>query len=262
MAPAGHRDDQIQAAGAHGGDADADGPRSAEREAVEKLREGGDVDAGLSQVRSWPAYQVEVMAAAHRKAFDAIKSVNGGIQVGWTLALIDLQAVDGGEERMLQGRKAAQLDWLDVSNDDDFIGVQTYTRERVGPDGLVARPADSDVTQTGWEVYPQALEHSVRLAAEHAGVPIIVTENGMATSDDAQRIAYTHEALAGVERCIADGIDVRGYTHWTLLDNWEWTSGFAMTFGLIEVNLETFERTPKPSLGWLGSVAQANALPS
>jgi beta-glucosidase len=121
-----------------------------------------------------------------------------------------------------------------------------------------ARTADRPATQTGWEVYPESLEHSVRLAADRVGVPIIVTENGMATSDDEARIAYTTEALRGLGHCVDDGIDVRGYLHWTLLDNWEWTSGFRMTFGLVEVDRETFVRTPKPSLAWLGSLARAN----
>jgi beta-glucosidase len=114
--------------------------------------------------------------------------------------------------------------------------------------------------QTGWEVYPPALEHTVRLAAEHAGVPVLVTENGMATDDDEARIAYTRGALEGLGRCLADGVDVRGYLHWTLLDNFEWTSGFATTFGLIAVDRTTFARTVKPSARWLGEVARANQL--
>ncbi|MCU1368443.1 MAG: glycoside hydrolase family 1, partial [Ilumatobacteraceae bacterium] len=190
-------------------------------------------------------------------AFEAIKSVRSEINVGWSLALIDLQAIDGGEERTIAARRAAQLDWLDVSAADDFIGVQTYSRERIGADGMLPRP-DGPVTQTGWEIYPQALEHSIRLAAHHAKVPIVVTENGMATDDDAARIAYTTAALQGLERCIDDGIDVRGYTHWTLLDNFEWTAGFGPKFGLIAVDRETFERTPKPSLAWLGDYARAS----
>jgi beta-glucosidase len=114
--------------------------------------------------------------------------------------------------------------------------------------------------QTGWEVYPEALGHTVRLAAEHARVPVLVTENGMATDDDDARIAYTCAALEGLARCVADGIDVRGYLHWTLLDNFEWTAGFSKTFGLIAVDREDFTRTVKPSARWLGQVARQNGL--
>ena len=114
--------------------------------------------------------------------------------------------------------------------------------------------------QTGWEVYPAALSHTVRLAAEHAGVPVLVTENGMATDDDSARSAYTSAALEGLAGCIRDGVDVRGYLHWTLLDNFEWMAGYAKTFGLIAVDRETLERTVKPTARWLGEVARANEL--
>ena len=203
---------------------------------------------------------VETMAAAHRTAVEAIKSGPGDTKVGWTLALPDFQPVDGGELRCTAARGKAQLDWLEVSRDDDFVGVQTYTRERFGRDGKLPPPEGAAKTLTGWEVYPAALEHTVRLAAGHALVPVLVTENGMATGDDAARLAYTETALEGLARAVADGVDVRGYLHWTLLDNFEWTSGYAMTFGLIAVDRTTFARTVKPSARWLGGVARANTL--
>ena len=101
------------------------------------------------------------------------------------------------------------------------------------------------------------------MAVRHAtevtqGVPILITENGIATADDSERIRYTAAALQGLLETIADGIDVRGYLHWSLLDNFEW-GHWEPTFGLIAVDRDTFERTPKPSLAWLGQVAQHNA---
>jgi beta-glucosidase len=206
------------------------------------------------------APRVDSMAAAHRKAFEVIKAGPGDAQVGWTLALPDFQALPGGEERCDAARASAELEWLDVSRADDFVGVQTYTRNRFGADGPVRPGAGTPTTQTGWEVYPEALAQTVRLAAAHAGVPVLVTENGMATADDDARIDYTRRALEGLARAIADGIDVRSYLHWTLLDNFEWTSGFEMTFGLIAVDRNDFARTVKPSARWLGDVARANAL--
>lgn len=203
---------------------------------------------------------VERMAAVHRAGREAIKSVAPEIHVGWTLALVDFQPAPGGEERFTAARQGAQLDWLDVSREDDFVGVQTYTRERFGPEGREPLPDGTPTTQTGWEVYPEALEHTVRLAAGHAAVPVMVTENGMATDDDAARLAYTHGALEGLLRAVADGVDVRGYLHWTLLDNFEWMAGFKMTFGLIAFDHQTFERTVKPTARWLGAVARANEL--
>ena len=203
---------------------------------------------------------VERMAEVHRAAAAAIKAGPGDTKVGWSLAIVDLQAAAGGEERCEDARRRAILDWLDVSRDDDFVGVQTYTRYLIGPDGKVPPPEGSAVTQTDWEVYPEALEHTVRLAAEHSGVPVMVTENGMATDDDEARVDYTRGALTGLLRAIDDGVDVRGYLHWTFLDNFEWMAGFAKTFGLVAFDHETFAREVKPSARWLGQVARANAL--
>lgn len=91
-------------------------------------------------------------------------------------------------------------------------------------------------------------------------VPILVTENGIGTDDDTQRIDYVRTALAGVLHCLDDGIDVRGYTCWSLLDNFEWLFGYGPRFGLVSVDRTTFERTAKDSARWLGRVARANAL--
>jgi beta-glucosidase len=112
------------------------------------------------------------------------------------------------------------------------------------------------------EYRPQALGRAVRRAAEVLPhMPFLITENGIATDDDEQRITYTEGALRGLAEAIADGADVRGYVHWTLLDNFEWFSGYGPKFGLVAVDRETFVRTPKPSLAWLGGVARANSLP-
>jgi beta-glucosidase len=112
----------------------------------------------------------------------------------------------------------------------------------------------------GYEYWPQVVEYTIRRAANYSGIPVIVTENGIATDDDTQRIRYMADALSGVLRCLDEGIDVRGYFAWSLLDNFEWTYGFKPTFGLYEVDRETFERRPKPSAHWLAAIAHANAL--
>jgi beta-glucosidase len=91
-------------------------------------------------------------------------------------------------------------------------------------------------------------------------IPLLVTENGIGTDDDEQRIEYVQSALEGVLRAIADGIDVRGYTYWSLLDNFEWAYGYRPRFGIVSVDRTTFERTPKPSAHWLGQIAKENAL--
>lgn len=208
----------------------------------------------------FPYPDVDVMAQAHRRAVEAVRSGPGSAKVGWTLALVDYQAEPGGEEKCESTRRQTQLDWMEAAAGDDFIGVQTYTRGRIGTDGRLPVAEGAPVSQVGWEVYGEALENTVRLAARHSGLPVFVTENGIATDDDELRIEYTKVALRGVHRAMQDGVDVLGYLHWTLLDNFEWMAGYRPTFGLVAVDRETFERRPKPSLAWLGSVAKSGQL--
>jgi beta-glucosidase len=113
----------------------------------------------------------------------------------------------------------------------------------------------------GMERRPEALGASISYAASVLpGLPLLVTENGIATADDDDRIRFTEDALRGLSAAIAGGADVRGYVHWSLLDNFEWMLGFAPTFGLVSVDRRTFARMPKPSLAWLGKVARRNGL--
>jgi len=85
---------------------------------------------------------------------------------------------------------------------------------------------------------------------------IIVTENGIATSDDTRRVEFIRRVVDGVQNCIADGIPVKGYCYWSLLDNFEWQKGFSKTFGLIAVDRKTQMRYPKESLAYLGSFSE------
>ena len=129
-----------------------------------------------------------------------------------------------------------------------------------GKTGVLPPANSAERTEMGYEFYPEALEACIRQAAAVSGCPVIVTENGIGTNDDTRRIEYTRRALEGVLRAIADGIDVRGYIHWSLLDNFEWTAGYGQHFGLVEVDLSTFKRTPKPSARYLGQRARESRL--
>ncbi len=200
------------------------------------------------------------LARAHRTARHELSAVSG-IRTGWTVANQTVQAAEGAEDRAGQWRQTREDQFLDIAASDDFIGVQAYTRTVIGPDGPLLPGAQTRRTLTGWEFYPPALEAAVRHTASRlTGVPILVTENGIATGHDSERIEYTRDALAGLSCAIKDGIDVRGYLHWSLLDNYEWGS-YQPTFGLVGVDRHTFARTVKPSARWLGSVARANGLP-
>jgi beta-glucosidase len=150
--------------------------------------------------------------------------------------------------------------WFEAARHSDFIGVQTYSRSRVNSQGFAGPEPGVELTQSGEEFYPESLEHTIRLAAQATGKPVYVTENGIATENDARRVVYIQRALAGVRRCLDDGVDIRGYVHWSLLDNFEWIFGYGPKFGLVAVDRATQRRIIKPSARMLGSIARKNAL--
>jgi beta-glucosidase len=202
----------------------------------------------------------ETILTAHRRAFDVIKAGKGNFPVGLTMALLDIQAAEGGDSRAAEFRREMSECYLEQLRGDDFVGVQTYSRMVVGPDGVVPPGADVEKNQMGEEFFPEALEGTIRQAAQVTGIPIIVTENGLASTDDTRRLEYFQRALGCVANSLNAGIDVRGYFCWSAFDNFEWNSGYRPKFGIIGVDRETQQRTPKPSAYWLGSVARANKL--
>lgn len=194
---------------------------------------------------------------AHNAARNAIKAVDSSIQVGLTLSLHDIQCVDGGEENAKKAWDDEFTHYLPYIEKDDFLGVQCYTRKIFDANGANSTLETGPKTQMGYEDYPMGIVNVVRRCAEEFKGAIIVTENGIATSDDERRCEFIKEALTGLNDCITEGIKLKGYFAWSLLDNFEWQKGFSMTFGLISVDRNTMERTPKNSLKVLGSFIEA-----
>ncbi|MFI6293943.1 glycoside hydrolase family 1 protein [Nonomuraea sp. NPDC050790] len=226
---------------------------------IQLLEQGGALpEAGLPE----PDHAVaDVLVEAHGRAVQEVKSCAPHVRAGWSVANQVYQPLPGAEEVAAAYSRPREDIYLEAAAGDDWLGVQSYTRTRIGPDGPLPVPDGAPRTQTGWEFYPAALGQALRhTAALVPGVPLIVTENGIATADDAERVAYITGALSGMAQAMADGVDVRGYFHWSALDNYEWGS-YAPTFGLIHVDRETFARTPKPSASWLGEIGRTRAVP-
>ncbi len=199
----------------------------------------------------------ETFLDAHRRAVEIVRVA--GAKVGLTLAMSEWVTMEGGEEMVAVLRGPYEDAFLEAARDDDFIGVQTYTRTRVGPSGPLGPEEGVETTLMGYEFWPEALEVTIRRAWEETGhVPVLVTENGVACADDARRIEYVRRALRGVRRALEDGIEVLGYTYWSALDNFEWAFGYGPTFGLIGVDRIDQRRTVKPSAHWLGELARHN----
>ncbi len=203
---------------------------------------------------------------AHRRVVPILKGGPGDFPVGLTLSMADYQAVPEGDadaiKRRDHVRAVSEDQFLDIVGNDDFLGVQVYSRTRVGPNSVLGGEEGVPTLPMGYEFWPESLGACLRRAWDYTGgsVPLLVTENGIGTNDDSQRIDYVQRALEGVLACIADGIDVRGYTYWSLMDNFEWAFGYRPRFGIIEVDRETQRRTVKPSGEWLSGIVRANSL--
>jgi len=201
---------------------------------------------------------LQIIFQAHVEARASIKKVAPETKVGITMSLHDLQSIGGGESFAEEELEEELLQFLPYLREDDFFGLQNYTRTVYGPDGALPVSEEAEKTQMGYEYYPQGLESVIRTVYKHLGKTIIVTENGVATDDDERRVHFINEALRGVQYCIQDGIPVAGYMHWSLLDNFEWQLGYSKRFGLVAVDRQTQERQPKPSAYHLGQYAKCN----
>lgn len=201
----------------------------------------------------------EAFTRAHVAARSAIKVVCPDLPVGVSIAISDDVAIPGGEPSRDAKRAAVYDHWLRVAREDDFIGVQNYERDLHGPDGSFI--GEGPRNGMGTVIEPASLAGAVRYAHEVSGVPVLVTEHGIQTDDDAQRTAFIPAALESLGEVLAEGIPVLGYQHWTLMDNFEWIFGYGPKLGLFSVDRATFERTAKPSAAaYAAAVAAARTV--
>ena len=207
---------------------------------------------GMQDAQAWQRV-TRTLIEAHRAVVDLFP------RAGLCLQMPDLQ----GDEEL---RSLAQREMIDIYLDDlagAFAGVQYYTRMVLDPaaPGLVADPpAGVPTTQMGWEIHPQGLVKALRSAAR-AGLPLVVTENGIATSDDSQRIDYIESHLTAVLEALAEGVDVRGYLYWSSFDNFEWAEGYRPQFGLVGIDRDNdLRRELRPSAHAFGRVARTRRL--
>lgn len=158
----------------------------------------------------------------------------------------------------LLSRAAPKLDWIGIN-----YYFRLFVRWDLFPWRLMDQPSMGAGTcsEYGWEIYPEGLYRVLKRVGA-LGKPVIVTENGIADADDDQRAGFILEHLTQVHRALREGVDVRGYVHWSLLDNFEWTEGFRQRFGLAGVDFRTHARALRPSAHVYGKIARANAINS
>jgi len=145
-----------------------------------------------------------------------------------------------------------------IKNFSDFIGLNYYSRNRVGVKFSFPKKLNQIITtDIGWEIYPEGIYHVLRNLKKD-NLPIYITENGLADSEDKQRKDFIKDHLHWIYKAIQEGIDVRGYFHWSLMDNFEWDSEFNPRFGLVEIDYKTLERKPRPSAYYYAKICKEN----
>jgi beta-glucosidase len=227
----------------------------------------------------------EHLLLGHALALDAMRAQdNGSGRFGITLNLSPVSAASDDPADQDAARRVDALlnrQFLDpvLTGDGpalDFLGINYYMRHvvRAGAPGSGSRVwvGSEDVefvsrglprTDMGWEIDADGLyDVLVRVHRDYPSLPLYVTENGAAFDGiaDPQRIAYLDSHFRAAHRAIADGVDLRGYFVWSLMDNFEWAFGYSKRFGLIHVDYETLQRTPKDSAGWFAQVTRRNGL--
>ncbi len=194
-------------------------------------------------------------ANAHKKAYHILKGFSADNSVGLAYSIIYFDPLNNGWSERLACTVASYFanDWFinKIKNNLDWFALNYYFRFNIGwlsvgkfiPQHIKTNLPKND---RGWDIYPKGIYQAIKLCAKF-NKPIIITENGLADAADTRREAFIIHHIEQMKRAMRDGYDVRGYLHWSLLDNFEWEEGYGSRFGLVEVDYNTQKRTPRPS---------------
>jgi beta-glucosidase len=204
----------------------------------------------------------------HRLAYAAVKEVLPEATVG--VAVNATQFEMSARPALWERLVVTPVDWLAnlwfldrIRNQLDFIGLQYYSRTTVrqlvfgDPQGG-PRGDDLPVSDLGWAIYPEGLHHVVRRTWHRYHLPLHITENGIADRSDVHRKLFIHDHLRCLHDAIGEGADVRGYFHWSLVDNFEWREGYFPRFGLLEIDYATQERRVRDSARYYEMICRRN----
>lgn len=249
---------------------------------------------GTRDMDSWHR-AINGLRLCHVAGRDAVKDARPAARVGATHSMAEYESNAAGRPLMEYLRRFTEDVFLEVCDSDDFVGVQTYTRaaieappwtapliralvgigvirRAVFPPLVRSRTTDfadthrgGDVRRTdmGYEFRPEAVAATVRRAAKLLpGKDLLVTEHGIATRRDEERIEFITAAIVALHEVVAEGVPLRGYIHWSAFDNFEWGFGYRMQFGLIAVDRSNQVRTPRPSAAFLGAIARSGVVPA
>lgn len=198
---------------------------------------------------------------AHKEAYKIIKKINPNAKVGIAKNNIYFEAA---KNKLVNQTLKKFIDWWwnffflnQIKNEQDFIGLNHYFHNRINYG--FNKNENKIISDIGWELYPQAI-YCVLKDLKKYQKPIYITENGLADARDEKREKFIKEHLKWVHRAIEEGVNVRGYFYWSLLDNFEWDKGFWPRFGLMEVDYKTLKRKIRPSALVYKKIIEANAV--
>ena len=225
------------------------------------------------QIKSIAGVSSKIGVAHHLRIFDAYNRLNPLDQIAAKIASKNfnwafVNAMETGILQMsIPGQLKIDQEIPGLKSTQDFIGINYYSRDRVqftpgGPQAFALHTTEgAELSDLGWEIYPKGLYRLLKkISRRFPNKDILITENGIADAKDAKRSQFMLEHLTQVQRAIDKGIRVKGYCHWSLMDNFEWAEGFTPRFGLFEVDYVTFARTPRPSALLFAKIAGSNSL--
>lgn len=204
------------------------------------------------------------LSGAHRQAYDTIHAGDADAQVGFAHIVSFFETPNKKSPLDAIAVKIAKYFgnemFLNMTREkNDFLALQYYFHRTISLFGKKTFPKTMRVNDLGWEIHQKGLLELLRwMKAYH--LPIYITENGIADAGDEKRESFIKDGLKFVHKAISEGVDVRGYFYWSLLDNFEWDKGFWPRFGLIAVDYKTQKRTIRPSALQYAKICKSNML--
>jgi len=203
------------------------------------------------------------LSYAHNQAYDEIHKINPKYKVGFANIISFLEPFN--QESFLDKiavrlfKYFATYRFMNLTKDkNDFLALQYYFHNRIKFPGT-RRNKNKSISDLGWEIYPEGIYHILKDLKKY-NLPIYITENGLADAKDEIREKFIKDHLRWIRKAIQEGADVRGYFHWSLLDNFEWDKGFWPRFGLVEMDYKTMERKIRPSAFVYKKICESNSL--
>ena len=218
----------------------------------------------------WPPYKKSIFSfisvinnliKAHQEAYKIIKKIQPNAQVGIATNNTYYEAYGDLISRLVKNI-VEYLDHFYILNKirdyQEFIGLNYYLRNRIKLFKF-NQNENKLVSDIGWEIYPEGIYHVLKNLKKYQK-PIYITENGLADKEDKFRKDFIRDHLFWIYKAIEEGVDVRGYLHWSLMDNLEWHKGFEPEFGLIGIDYKTLERKPRPSAYYYAEICKSNTI--